>query len=155
MHQEQPDSLPLLVTDEERLARAIFFPNFVNTRGELKPAAFKARGGHRDVSVNRLLALDANACKVRSLAIAISGTFAGFAVLTAKTVRQCGSEVVDSREQYLGHADIIHDQILPKGEPPPPEVNERLKRMAGAAQYFPDPAPDIGTWTGVDFSADY
>ncbi len=153
MHKDHPDSLPLSVTDEERLARAIFFPNYVNKSGKLKPSAFKAPGGRRDVSVNRLLALDANACKARSLAIALSGTFAGFAVLTAQAVRQCGADVVDSRSQYLGHADIIHDQILTKGEPAPPEFNERLKRMAEAAQYFPDPAPETDTWTGEDFSA--
>jgi len=151
--EEHPDSLPLFVTDEERLARAIFFPNYVNKRGKLKPSAFKAPGGRQDVSVNRLLALDANACKARSMAITLSGTFKGFAVLTAHAVRECGSDVKDSRAAYLGHADIIHDQILPKNEPPPPEFNERLKRMVEAAHYFPDPAPETDTWTGDDFSA--
>lgn len=154
MQEEHPDSLPLFVRDEERLARAIFFPNYVNKSGKLKPSAFRAPGGRHDVSVNRLLALNANACKVRSRAIALSGTFAGFAVLTAQNVRQCGSDVVDSRSEYLGHADIIHDQILTKGEPAPAEFNQRLKRMAEAAQYFPDLAPDTETWTGEDFSAD-
>ena len=151
MHQDTTDSLPLLVMDEERLARAIFFPNFVNRKGEIKPAAFKAKGGRRDVSVNRLLALDANACKARSRDIGLAGDFVGFAVLTAGVVRQCGSDVVDSRELYLGHADILHDQILPPGEPPPPEFNERLQRMAAAARYYPDPAPATAGWTGEDF----
>lgn len=153
MHQDTTDSLPLLVTDEERLARAIFFPNFINRKGEIKPAAFKARGGRRDVSVNRLLALDANACKARSRDIGIAGDFVGFAVLAAGVVRQCGAEVVDSREHYLGHADILHDRALPSGEPPPPEFNERLKRMAEAARYYPDPAPATAGWTGEDFAS--
>ncbi len=153
MEDEDPDSLPLIVTDKERLARAIFFPNYINKSGKLKPSAFKAPSGRQDVSVNRLVALNADACKVRSKAITLSGTFKGFAVLTAYSVRECGSDVKDSRAAYLGHADIIHDQILPKNEPPPPEFNERLKRLVEASQYFPDPDPESDTWTGEDFSA--
>lgn len=153
MPQDQPDSLPLHISDEERLARAIFYPNFINNRGELKPAAFKAPGGRRDVSVNRLLALDGNACKASSRGIGMTGAFAGFAVISAGAVRTCGSDVVDSRALYLGHADILHDQILPKGEPPPPEFNARLRRMAAAAHYFPDPEPDAPGWSGDDLCA--
>ncbi len=136
---DPPDSLPIVVSDEERLARAIFCPNYVNKSGQLKPAAFKAKSGQRDVSVNRLIALNASACKTRSRAIGLSGDFSGFAVLSAGAVRKCGSDVIDSRHLYLGHADIMHDQVLPKGEPPPPEFNERLKRLVEAARYFPDP----------------
>ena len=153
MHTENTDALPLLVTDDEYVARAIFYPNFVNKNKKIKPSAFKAPSGRRDVSVNRLAALGANECKAKSRSIGISGDFTGFAVLTAKSVRQCGSDVVDSRAEYFGHADIIHDQILPKGEPPPPEFNERLKRMVEASQYFYDPSPESEYWEGEDFSA--
>jgi hypothetical protein len=153
MHTGHPDSLPLVVSDEERLARAIFYPNHINNSGRLKPAAFRAKGGRRDVSVNRLVALDANACKARSQEIGLAGIYKGFAVITALCVRQCGSDVADSRSEYWGHADIMHDQIVAKGEPAPAEFNERLKRMAEASQYFPDPAPETVGWTGEDFSS--
>ena len=153
MHKDHPDSLPLIVTDEERLARAIFHPFHLTDAGKLKPAAFKAPSGRRDVSVNRLVAMDPDNCKARARAIANPGTFWGFAVIAALTVRQSGSDVVDSRELYLGHADITHAMVLQKNEPPPPEFNARLKQMATGARYFADPAPETDLWSGEDFSA--
>lgn len=152
MHKEYPDSLPLHVSDEERLARAVFHPFHLTDNGKIKPAAFRAPSGRRDVSVNRLVALSPDTCKARARAITNPGTFRGFAVIAALTVRQCGSDVVDSRELYLGHADITHDTVLQKNEPAPPEFNARLKRMVTGASYCPDPAPETETWSGQDIS---
>lgn len=152
-HQQEP--LPITVSDEERLARAVFHPYHINNSGKVKPAAFKARTGARDVSVNRLRALDAAACKQRARAIANPGAFRGFAVLGAASIRKCRySDVVDSRRHYWGHADIIHQVVLEKGIPAPPEFNQCLKQMAQDAEYFSDSTPESDTWTGTAFSDD-
>jgi probable addiction module antidote protein len=39
-------------------------------------------------------------------------------------VRQVTSEVVDSRGEYLGHGDIVHGVVVPKGEPLPPAADD-------------------------------
>lgn len=149
---DKNDALPIQVADEERLARALFHPYHFNKAGKIKPSAFKAPSGRNDVSVNRLCALNADACKKRSKAIRNPGDFKGFAVLSALSVRQSGSDVIDSRQIYLGHADIIHDVFLNKGVPAPPEFNQRLKKMADSSVYFPDPNPVSDDWTGADFT---
>lgn len=150
--QRKNDALPIDVADEERMARALFHPYHFNKAGKIRPSAFKAPSGRNDVSVNRLRALNADACKTRSKAIRNPGDFKGFAVLSALSVRQSGSNVIDSRQIYLGHADIIHDVILTKGDPAPPAFNQRLKKMADSADYFPDPNPASDDWMGADFT---
>lgn len=133
------------------MARAVFYPYHIKA-GKLKPAAFRAKAGRQDVSVNRVLVLGTHACKSHARDIATSGDYLGFAVLSARIVRQCGSDVKDSREQYLGHADIIHNVVLEKDEPAPPEFNKLLKCLVVGARFFPDPTPDDDRWTGEDFS---
>lgn len=148
MRKDNPDRLPLDILDKERLARAIFSPYHIDKSGKLKKEAFKAPTGKRDVSVNRLRALDADACKARSRAIRNPGSFKGFAVIVAEDIRACGSDIVDSRDLYLGHADIVHPIVPKKGVPAPPEFNQRLKRMAQRSTYFADPRPDSDSWSG-------
>ena len=150
MHKDNPDALPLDISDKERLARAVFYPHHVDKSGKIKKEVFKASTGKRDVSVNRLRALDAGACKARSRAIRNPGRFKGFAVIVAEDIRACGSEIVDSRELYIGHADIIHPIALVKGVPAPPEFNQRLKQMAQRTSYFPDPDPESDGWAGEE-----
>jgi hypothetical protein len=143
-----PESLPAEIVDNEHLARAVYSPYHIKSNGKIRPAAFKAASGQNGVSVNRLLALDFCACKKCATLIRSNGDFKGFAVLTASTVRMQGSDVIDSREYYWGHADIIHKIILEKGQPAPPEFNLCLKELAQAARFFPDPNPTFDTWTG-------
>lgn len=154
MHKNDMDTLPLDVSDDERLARAVFYPLHLDKKGKLKKEALKAPTGRRDVSVNRLRALDADACKARSKAIRNPGEFKGFAAFVAGSIRDFGSEVVDSREEYLGHADIVHPIALEKGVPAPPEFNQRLREMALRARYFPDSDPESDCWSGEDFSSE-
>jgi len=152
MCKDNPDRLPLAVADEERLARAIFHPYHISRSGKLKPAAFKAPAGRPDVSVNRLRALEGSACKRHAKEIRSPGAFQGFAVIAAQAVRRCGSDVIDSRAYYWGHADIVHDVVLERGEPAPAEFNSRLRQMVSAARFFPDPEPGTDQWAGEDLS---
>jgi hypothetical protein len=121
-----PDTeiLPVDITDDEKLARAVFHPFHINKKNKLKSAAFKAPSGRRDVSVNRLTALTANECKQKAKEIENKPQkiYQGFAIIEVGKVRELGSDVIDSREapNYFGHADIIHDVILEKNQPAPP-----------------------------------
>jgi hypothetical protein len=138
------------IADDERLARAVFYPHHIAKSGKIKKEAFKAPTGRRDVSVNRLRAIGADECKMRAKSIRNPGEFKGFAVVSAADVRQSGSDVVDSREFYFGHADIMHDVVLESGVPAPPEFNQRLKQLAKRAAFFVDPSPDSDAWSGED-----
>ncbi len=149
-----PDELPLDISDDEKLARAIFEPFHIK-KGKLKSAAFKAPAGRRDVSVNRVRALKPDECKKKAKAIGNAAKiYQGFAVLTAEVIRELGSDVEDSREEpmYFGHADIIHDIVLEKGQSAPPEFNLKLQQMAKRSTFYSDPKPDEDTWEGDDFS---
>ena len=150
MRMDNSEALPGAIADEERLARAVFYPYHIAKSGKIKKEAFKAPTGGRDVSVNRLRAIGADECKMRAKSIHSPGTFEGFAVVTAGDVRQCGSDVVDSREIYFGHADIMHDVVLKSGVPAPPDFNQRLKKIANRANFFADPSPDSDIWSGED-----
>ena len=150
MLKDSAEALPVTVSDDERLARAIFHPFHVDKTGRLKKEAFKAPTGRRDVSVNRLRALSADECKARSVQIRNPGDFQGFAVILTGEVRHCGADVVDTRECYLGHADILHSIVLESGVPAPPEFNQRLKSLALAARYIADPDPKAEGWNGPE-----
>lgn len=143
------------VPDTELLARAIFSPYHINKKGKLKSAAFKAPPGRREVSVNRTSILDENACKQYAKKIASPGCYQGFAILLTKIIREAGSDVIDSREHYLGHADVIHSFVLEKNKPAPPEINHRLKHLAECANFHSDSTPDLERWTGDKFCDSY
>lgn len=155
-----PDTrtLPVDITNDEKLARTVFHQFHINKNNKLKSAAFKAPPGRKDVSVNRLIALTANECKKKAKEIESKSQkiCQGFAVIEAGKIRELGSEVTDSRDapNYFGHADIIHDVILKKHQPAPPDFNLRLTKMAGAARLFLDPTPEEEDWNGEDLLSD-
>lgn len=80
--------------------------------------------------------------------------YVGLAFVSAKDVRRCGAAVVDSRKEYLGHADIINGIEQPAGEALPPvlmkQLDERAKAIADSARYVKDPNPNSLLWTGSE-----
>lgn len=74
--------------------------------------------------------------------------FRGFAVITAKAIRDHGSEIVDSRHVYLAHADIKHGVVFAKHEPYPAELNDRLDQLKDAARFVSEPVPQRWKWAG-------
>ena len=60
---------------------------------------------------------------------------------------------VDTRKVFKGHADIKHGIIQRKGNPLPPAqlltLTERTKSLAALANYYVDPAPEAGAWSGA------
>lgn len=81
--------------------------------------------------------------------------YMGLAVLQAAHVRRVSSEVVDSRFEFLGHADIKHGIVVPpKNEPLESAVNAELDKkliyLRDNANYIRDPAPGQSKWTGPE-----
>ena len=78
--------------------------------------------------------------------------YVGLAFLTAEKVRGCGSDVVDSRSEYMGHAHISHGYAYARGEVPPAHIlkmlNDRAAAIAKAAIYEKDPVPRSLRWRG-------
>ena len=84
-------------------------------------------------------------------------TYQGLAILKAFHIRSVGSDVSDSRDLFLGHADMHHGIVLERNEPPESSqammLNERLRELAEKlAIYYPDPKPDTDQWLGADLN---
>lgn len=82
----------------------------------------------------------------------------GFAVISVAGVRACNAEIVDTRSQYLGHADLRIGIARRKGEVLPPAekllYDERLEALHKSCKYIPDPNPDDFRWHGAPLVVD-
>jgi hypothetical protein len=152
------DEIPVEIADDERIVRAIMVPaHFDEKKKKLKKAAFRPAPGSDMLSVMRASYLTSDECKVRAKNAANQkACYVGFARILSGKVRECGSEVTDAREDYLGHAHISHGfGPLPIGEPLPPDVqakfDERLNCLVSHTQFFSDADPDSETWKGEAF----
>jgi hypothetical protein len=148
------------IDDSEVIVRAIVSPFHVTkNKKRVIPAAFMPPYGIDEISVMRHLYLSKDKCKSKgqSLNCFSDGEFIGFAVLTAKDVRNISSEVVDSRFEYLGHADIKHGVILERDEPTLAAqkyaLKTRLDTLLEKVKYLPDPNPKKRGWEGPEFNS--
>lgn len=147
--------LPVDIHDAEtiiRTTKASYHLNPAQTR--LKHQAFRPRAGERVISVMRQLMGD-EFCKNKSVEICqlSPGDYAGLTALTAAEIRRAGSIVYDHPQDFVGHAHIDHQlPPIPRDQPAPadllPQYDERCKRLAAAAIFHKDPAPNDPGWTG-------
>lgn len=80
--------------------------------------------------------------------------YVGLAFFRAADVRQVAADVYDSREEYLGHADVSLapgvDVERPRGVALPPDIkkllDERAETIARAAKFIRDEDPDRFPW---------
>ncbi len=142
--------LPTEIVDEERIVRLVRTPNHVK-KNELAPAAFRSQAGTDDVSVVRHNYMGSDFCKSKGKEI-MAAAYVGLAVVNAQAIRNTGSSIQDSRDEYCGHAHISHGVILPRDEPPNSEMNlfitERCRALVKVATLYRDPAPTKVKWTG-------
>lgn len=148
---------PLEVDGEETIVRGLCSPYHWSVRkNRLRPEAFEPTPGTDEVSVMRYAILDANGCKEKAKAIADPSSgkiYQGVACLRACTIRSKGIDVVDSRIEYLGHADIKLGISRPaNGDPPSPEDVRRLRQIGkdllNITTTYLDPDPASETWGG-------
>lgn len=139
--------------------RGICSPYHVKSNGKLKPEAYDPSPDTDEVSILRALWIGPDLTKRRSQALQTKGKlYEGLAVLDVGTIRAQGANVVDSRELFCGHGDILHGIILKcsQSDPPPPELVRRLhvrnKELARLSRYIQDPNPSSRHWTGGDLN---
>ena len=137
------------------MVRAVFYPYHLNDKGtNLKRHAFRSPPDMDEISVIRRHYVDDQFCKDKAMSIDLLGRcrgegrkeFRGFAIISAKAIRKYGSDVVDSRNVYLAHADIRHGVVTAKHEPLPAELNDRLDQLKKAAKFVSDPFPQRWKW---------
>lgn len=150
------------ILDSETIVRGICSPYHFD-KGKVKPAAFEPSPETEDVSVMRCDWMGVDECRkkakeLENTTINPPKIYAGLAVISAQQIRKGGANIVDSREHYLGHADIKMGIILPqKGVPLAPDkrykLNQIKKYLAGKAAYFADPDPKAEKWCGSQLAA--
>jgi len=148
---------PLEVENEEIIVRGLCSPyHWSVSKNKLKPEAFEPTPGTDEVSVMRYVILNANGCKEKAKAIADPSEnkiYQGVACLRASAIRSAGVDVVDSRIEYLGHADIKLGISRPtNGDPPSPQDVKRLRQIGKdllkITKTYLDPNPASETWSG-------
>lgn len=148
--------LPLDIVDAEKIVRVIISPYHVHRRtGALTTRAFQSKAGIDEVSVIRHSHMGSDFCKAKGQAIAAANSdasYKGLAVIPVGIVRDCGSTVLDSREEFCGHAHIAHGYVKQPNEPLSAEENfaltRRLQYLLAHCTYYEDPAPASTSWTG-------
>jgi hypothetical protein len=159
--------VPVHVSDDERIVRAIYSPYHVK-KNQLKHQAYDPTPKTDEISVMRFEHMGTRSCKSKAKSLedppqhrespAQQKVYRGFAVLRTSVVRDSTMEVVDSRRRYCGHADIKllmpELRTLEPGEPPSAELGKKLKDLKAdllrASSYVPDPNPQRAAWRGAN-----
>lgn len=151
--------MPVYVSDDERVLRAIYSPYHVKNN-HLKHQAYNPTPGTDEISVMRIEHMGIRPCKRKAKSFenpAKKKVYRGFAVLRTRTVRASEMDVVDSRNCYSGHADIklLIDELstLEPQEPLSAELGKKLKdlkeSLLKASNYVADPNPQLAGWRGA------
>lgn len=149
---------PLEVPDAEHIARAVYFDFHLKGDRTLKWQAFKPPRDRDDLSTMRTGCIEAYRCK--SIARALNEphkTYEGFALLLSGEARSQGFGVLDSRDVFCGHADLVLNNPLfakvavPDAEPPD-DITYRAQQRAIAERLIAlsilrlDPSPEVDGW---------
>ena len=143
--------IPKQIKTEELIVRIIVHPYHFNKSGKnLSASALKSPPDKDEVSVIRHTYRDADFGKLKAKQLEDENKkFRGFLVWFAGEIRDYGSEIIDTRNIYCGHADIKHGIIPKRGKPLPPEFNERLNNLIKkAGRYYFESNPENPKWTG-------
>lgn len=145
---------PREIADAEVIARGICSPYHVKN-GKLTPVVYRSPPDKDEVSTMRADWIGPNACKQHAKDLenpSVNKIYKGLAVLSAMQIRQLGATIIDTREEFDGHADLKHGIVQRRGDPLPAEqlilLRDREKALAKLANYFPDPDPQSTGWSG-------
>src|SRR5690349_19394828 len=122
--------MPVHVSGDERVVRAIYSPYHLDKQNNLKHQAYNPTPATDEISVMRLEYMGVQLCKRKAKSFenpAQRKVYRGFAVLRTSILRASDMDVVDSRKYYCGHADIklLMQELqtaLEPGEPLPAEA---------------------------------
>jgi hypothetical protein len=151
------DEIPLAIADDETIVRALLTPVHVK-KGKVKKAAFRPRPGQSAISVMRQIMGD-DSCKDKAVEIGAAAKpkneYLGLLTIRTDAIRQKGSTVTDSRDEFLGHADLDHGfPQLPADEPAatPDELqkmDDRIDALIKASVFRADQSPEQSGWSGT------
>jgi hypothetical protein len=145
--------IPIPVASEENVVRAVWSQHLDGK--SLKKGFFKQEG----TSVMRHTYMGTEVCRARGRAIVPGNAevrYKGLAIIRVAKFRTVGSDVIDSRAIYCGHAHVSHG-LAPQGEPGEPlfdepssmmNLDDRLRELKKATQVLLDPDPLNENWTG-------
>lgn len=153
--------IPELVDAAENIVRCICSPyHFDRRKKRLHWKAFQPAPGTDAVSVIRADFMGADFCKRHGQALADPSTgkfYEGLAAFRAGSARASEMDVIDSRSEYVGHADLKHGFSSEIGEPRSPEITDKIVRQCKAllaqTQFFTDPDPLSDRWIGATLTA--
>lgn len=146
---------------DETAIRAVLSPyHFKDNKKftKLSKQAFKAPSSVDEVSVSRgphvpcWIAKAYAKFRVQRPLDSTPKLYRGLAFIPVETIREVGVDIIDSRSEYLGHADIKYGVVQDKAVALPPEVRFRLDQQAQAladsATFVRDPDPESWKWSG-------
>lgn len=151
---KQQNSIPNTIENKEKMLRNIFSPININPKkNTLKTNAFRPPANSDEISVNRLDYTNIDFC--RELAIndqrpLDKRSFFGFAMINVENIRNSGADVVYSpiKDKNLYHSDIKIGHIMVKGEQPPSEIAEIIRKLTKKSKLYIDPNPTNKKWEG-------
>jgi len=149
--------LPESVADDETVVRGI--PKSKVRATGAHHRAFKPAVGQRETSVVRnLIGDDESKEHAAEPFQSERDPYLGVAVAIVADLRSLKAEVVDARDAFLGHANVIHAYPSPDMSAPPPEEPEDARALEQADDYYKavaqkffflgDPAPTLPGWSG-------
>ena len=151
----EPCECEVQISDPEHVARALYYSFHLDKKNRLKWQAFDS-GSEISLSVMRAECLTPSACKARALQIeSATKRYRGFALINVGELRISSCDVIDSRDQFCGHADLVLPLALPAeqqvGEPPDDQSYRSAQKdfavkLVGLALCRIDPAPDAHEW---------
>jgi hypothetical protein len=150
--QPQMCDIPVEIDDVENIVRAVFSHHM--DRKNLRKNLFDER--QDQASVMRHSHLGSDECRRHALEIRPGNpgvSYKGLAVIQARAIRTTGSEVIDSRQVYCGHAHVSTNIEVPPANDPLYSSrklarDERLRELKNLARYYPDPNPAGEAWSG-------
>ncbi|MCL2146592.1 MAG: hypothetical protein FWH52_02175 [Synergistaceae bacterium] len=161
--ESEEHSVPIVIADDEIILRSVDTRHFYKNK-KIKPNIFKPPIGSCNVSVIRFHYVPVTECKRRGKEIASKVKdccFKGFVALKCAMIKEANVGIKDSREIFLGHADIIYShprppEALPNCAPDDLEAviefNEVTKKLLNACKLFLDTAPTSEDWQGDEIA---
>jgi len=145
--------LPIAIDNSETIVRAVVTPAHYKN-GKVATAVFRPPVGKSSISVMRQVMGD-DFCKNKGVEIAKDSrnqAYVGLLTIKAAAIRDAGSSVVDSRELWLGHADLDHGIESVPNDPLNSvdfaRMTERCQALKKSSKFHPDHDAERPGWSG-------
>ena len=134
----------------------IFFRlSIITKQNTLKANAFRPPPNTNEISINRIKYTNVDFC--RDLGIEAQNpefkrSFFGLAEIKTEIIRRNGADVIGTPIESINpfHGDIIIGHKMVKGEQPPSEIAEMIRKLTKSAKLHIDPNPQSDKWEGTE-----